>query len=184
MPHRWSSAFQELNGILCTAIYLISITKQKSHFLFLHLVFACNSNCLHNPMQNIVCGKKLCVLGSILVHRSPLSLMSLYLFDNFFSYILNTFEHFIFLWHCNQLFAHPCSQSTRRRFSKLPFFYSSCPILPRKPVFISSLPSSREKHHPFFPTEDTGTPWVLEQSDEVSLQWAGTFSLLQTYSMD
>lgn len=87
--------------------------------------------------------------------------MSTCLFGNFFNYILNTFKHFIFLSHSCQLLVHPCSQSTRRRLSKLPFFFSSCPILPRKSVFISSLPSSREKHHPFFPFADTGALGVL-----------------------
>lgn len=74
---------------------------------------------------------------------------------HFFNYILNTFKHFIFLCHNSQLLVHPYSQSTLRRLFKLPFFYSSCPILPRLSVFISSLFSSREKQHPFFPIADT-----------------------------
>lgn len=95
------------------------------------------------------------LLGSILVFRSPLSLMSTCLLDNFY-YILNTFKHFIFLCHSSQLLVHPCSQSTHRRLSKLPLFYSSCPILLRNPVFISSLPCSREGIIHFFPIADTG----------------------------
>lgn len=95
-----------------------------------------------------------------MVVRSPLSLMSTCLLDNF-DYILNTFKHFIFLCHCSQLLVHPCSQSTRRCLSKLPLFYSSCPILLRKPVFISSLPSSREGIIHFFPIADTPALWAL-----------------------